>query len=112
MLVLTPNLPELRWLTGEEDVERAARMLIARGVGGVVVKGGHARVRSGMVVDLVVTSGGVRALEVPAQKRKPEKRGTGCRHASALAAGLAKGHSLVRAARGAQRHVAQYLRDP
>ena len=107
--VLTPNLPELQWLTGIVDLEEAAESLLARGFGGVVVKGGHGGARA-PVRDVVVTRARTWVLEVPRQARAASTRGTGCRHASALTAGRVKGQSLLRAARTAQRVVGAYLR--
>jgi hydroxymethylpyrimidine/phosphomethylpyrimidine kinase len=108
--VLTPNLPELAWLTGTDaaDPVVAARSLVGAGFGAVVVKGGHA---DGTAVDWVVSREGVLRLEGPRLRRSAHKRGTGCRFASALAGGLARGLSLEAAARRAKRVVRDYLRS-
>jgi hydroxymethylpyrimidine/phosphomethylpyrimidine kinase len=104
--VVTPNLPELALLSGEEVLGdeaavRAARLLPARAV---LVKGGH---REGAPVDLLVE--GRRVIKLTGRRRPRGGRGTGCRLASALAGLLARGESLEAAARGAKRVVERYL---
>jgi hydroxymethylpyrimidine/phosphomethylpyrimidine kinase len=104
--LVTPNLDELRALTGlptgdDEAAVTAARRLPARAV---LVKGGH---RTGAPVDLLVE--GKRVVRLTGRRRRGSKRGTGCRLASALAGLLAGGASLEEAARGAKRVVERYL---
>lgn len=100
-LVWTPNLPELGELAGaplEELVARpaarqeAAAVLIEAGAAAVVVKGGHGR--EDPVLDLLLEAGGrVHRLEHP-RGAGGGIRGSGCRFASHLAAGLASGRPL------------------
>jgi hydroxymethylpyrimidine/phosphomethylpyrimidine kinase len=103
-VVVTPNLPEAAELAGmEEHVlaerlgarEAAARALLALGARAVVLKGGHGR--EDPALDLVLDRDGARWLAHP---RLPgaKLRGSGCRFASALAAGLALGAPLDEAA--------------
>lgn len=104
--LVTPNLPELAALTGD-DVStdaaaiRAAGQLPARAV---LVKGGH---RAGAPVDLLVEHG--RVVRFPGRRRTGSARGTGCRLASAIAAFLAAGAPLEEAVRRAKRIVERYL---
>ncbi len=104
--LVTPNLPELAALTGD-DVStdaaaiRAAGRLPARAV---LVKGGH---RAGAPVDLLVERGRVVRLE--GRRRRGSARGTGCRLASATAGFLAAGAPLEEAVRRAKRIVERYL---
>jgi hydroxymethylpyrimidine/phosphomethylpyrimidine kinase len=104
--LVTPNLPELAALTGD-DVStdaaaiRAAGRLPARAV---LVKGGH---RAGAAVDLLVERGRVVRLE--GRRRPGSARGTGCRLASATAGFLAAGVPLEEAVRRAKRIVERYL---
>jgi hydroxymethylpyrimidine/phosphomethylpyrimidine kinase len=125
--VITPNLPEARALLAGRalDVEEAdrrdehdealelARALLALGPRAVVVTGGH-RTRA---VDVFIDA---HAPEQPVAidgERHPDgaAHGSGCTHASVLAALLALGHSPLEAARGARRlageAVAHGLRD-
>jgi hydroxymethylpyrimidine/phosphomethylpyrimidine kinase len=104
--LVTPNLPELGALSGEdvstdEGALRAARRLPARAV---LVKGGH---RAGAPVDLLVE--GRRVTRFPGRRRAGTARGTGCRLASAIAGLLARGEPLESAIRGAKRIVERYL---
>lgn len=104
--LVTPNLPELAALTGDdvstdEAAVRAGRRLPARAV---LVKGGH---RGGAPVDLLVEGRKVTRLE--GRRRPGTARGTGCRLASASAGLLARGLPLVEAVRGAKRIVEAYL---
>jgi hydroxymethylpyrimidine/phosphomethylpyrimidine kinase len=104
--LVTPNLPELAALAGE-DVStddaaiRAARRLPARAV---LVKGGH---RGGAPLDLLVEAR--RVTRFAGRRRPGTARGTGCRLASAIAALLARGAPLEDAVRGAKRIVERYL---
>ena len=86
--------------------EDAASQLLALGFRAVVLKGGHL---SGRAVDVVADGKGVRRLDGPRLAHR-KARGTGCRFASALAAGLAQREPLDRAALAAKRAVARYLR--
>lgn len=102
----TPNLPELALLTGddvstEDAAVRAARRLPSRAV---LVKGGH---RDGPPLDLLVEEG--RVTRFSARRRPGTARGTGCRLASAIAAGLAAGRPLEDAVRRAKAIVGRYL---
>lgn len=104
--LVTPNLPELAALTGDEVASdeaavRAARRLPARAV---LVKGGH---RAGAPVDLLVE--GRRVVRLEGRRRRGTARGTGCRLASATAGLLARGAPLEEAVRGAKRVVEAYL---
>jgi hydroxymethylpyrimidine/phosphomethylpyrimidine kinase len=112
-VLLTPNLDEAAWLLGRsavqtvEEAAEAGRALVAQGFGAVLVKGGH---RARGAVDVLCTPGKTRLLTGKRLQRSPERRGTGCRLASALAAELGRGRSVEAAARRAKAHVSQYLR--
>jgi hydroxymethylpyrimidine/phosphomethylpyrimidine kinase len=120
--VLTPNLPEARALVGgqptaegEEDreVEALARALLALGPGIVVLTGGHRERAADLFLD---SAGDGRAIEIDGE-RHPDgaAHGSGCTHASVLAAQLALGDAPLEAARAARRiageAVAAGLRD-
>ncbi|XXF80307.1 bifunctional hydroxymethylpyrimidine kinase/phosphomethylpyrimidine kinase [Myxococcaceae bacterium GXIMD 01537] len=112
-VVLTPNLDEAAWLLGGpavrtvEEAEAAGRALLAHGFGAVLVKGGH---RAEGALDVLCAPGRVWRLAGRRVPRPPERRGTGCRLASALACELGRGLALDAAARRAKAHVARYLR--
>jgi hydroxymethylpyrimidine/phosphomethylpyrimidine kinase len=111
--VITPNAPEARALLELPDeprdaasLERAARELVRRGAKAALVKGGHAQ--GADAVDVLCSTEGCEHLASP--RVAGTARGTGCRLASALAAGLALGKPLPDAARAAKRLVLEYLR--
>jgi hydroxymethylpyrimidine/phosphomethylpyrimidine kinase len=98
--VVTPNIPEARALTGageQESQEDLAREVLALGAAAVVVTGGH----SERVVDLFFDGSEVAAIE---GERHPDgaAHGSGCTHASALAAFLARGETPLGAAHKAR----------
>jgi hydroxymethylpyrimidine/phosphomethylpyrimidine kinase len=98
--VVTPNIPEARALTGDDErdsQEDLAREVLALGSHAVVVTGGH----SERVVDLFFD--GRESVEI-AGERHPggAAHGSGCTHSSALAAFLALGETPLEAARKAR----------
>lgn len=113
---LTPNLPEAAALLGlarapeaPKERESAARELLERGAVAVLLKGGHGG--EDPLRDLWVSrADGARWIE---RRREPGPgiRGSGCRLASALAAGLARGRNPVQAAKEAGDWVAQRIRQ-
>jgi hydroxymethylpyrimidine/phosphomethylpyrimidine kinase len=111
--VLTPNAPEVRVLLGlPEDprdvdaLEAAARELVRRGAKAALVKGGHAG--GAEAVDVVCTPEACERFAAP-RLAGAVARGTGCRLASALAAGLSRGEPLPQAVRRAKELVTAYL---
>ncbi|MBN1203539.1 MAG: bifunctional hydroxymethylpyrimidine kinase/phosphomethylpyrimidine kinase [Myxococcaceae bacterium] len=112
-VVLTPNLDEAAWLLGlpavrtVEEAAEAGRALVERGFGAALVKGGH---RARGAVDVLCLPGRTRLLTGRRVPRPPDRRGTGCRLASALAVELGRGRSVEAAARRAKAYVARYLR--
>ena len=139
--LITPNVPEIAALLSEplapNEVElvNQARRLLEFGCQAILLKGGHAT--GDEAVDLLVT----RARNPQADRRQPEgrqneagrpadavgniiveritskrmpitSRGTGCALASAIAAGLASGHSLAEACKRAKRYVLDTMLTP
>lgn len=106
--IVTPNLPEAAALLDVAEIadpaamEEAGRALLAMGPRAVLMKGGH--LSGHMVVDLLVTAGGVERFEGPRIESR-HTHGTGCTLASAIASGLAKGATAVEAVRGARAYV-------
>ena len=99
--VATPNVPEARVLAGAggEVLETAelARSVHALGPRVVVLTGGHREEATDLLWD------GRELVEIPGE-RHPDgaAHGSGCTHASALAAHLALGHEPLEAARRAR----------
>jgi hydroxymethylpyrimidine/phosphomethylpyrimidine kinase len=96
--VITPNVSEAEVLTGilikdVANMEDAARKLVEMGARAVIVKGGHTE----RAVDVVFD--GTDMIPLAGEKVADRQlHGTGCTFASALAAHLAAGRSLVEAA--------------
>jgi hydroxymethylpyrimidine/phosphomethylpyrimidine kinase len=107
--VITPNVPEAEVLTGIaikdlSDMEAAARKLVEMGARAVIVKGGHME----KAVDVVFDGKVLQPLS--GDKVKIENtHGTGCTFASAIAAHLAVGRSLVEAATLAKAYVVKAI---
>jgi hydroxymethylpyrimidine/phosphomethylpyrimidine kinase len=126
-VVLAPNLPEAARLAGVDlaalardpraggDPDagprvRAAQALLARGAAAVVLKGGHGA--EDPVLDLVLAAGAPPRWLGHARVAHAQSgglRGTGCRFATALAAGLASGLPLAEAAARAGEWVAERI---
>lgn len=112
-VVLTPNVPEAARLVGRTPDElaqslsarvAAAVALLERGARAVVLKGGHGD--EDPVRDLVLERGGEPRWGGHARVPGGSLHGSGCRYATALAAGLARGVALGAAAERAGRWVA------
>lgn len=105
--LLTPNLPEAEILLGRRIVDpaRAACDLRAFGTRAVLLKGGHGRDRE--VCDVLADARGVVEFRHP--RLAIRARGTGCMLASAVAAGLARGHTLRAAIADAEAFVLRAL---
>ena len=96
-VLITPNLPEAEVLTGmtirnEADMRHAAAALLTLGVPAVLLKGGH--LPGDAILDMLATEAGTVAFP-GVRIASRHTHGTGCTMASAIAAGLAQGHSLV-----------------
>jgi len=109
--VVTPNLPEAEALTQMKitttaDIRRAAERILALGARGVVVKGGH---RQGPATDLFYDGSHVQEFTAPRIKTQ-NTHGTGCTFASAVAAGLARGKSVIDSVALAKEYVTEAIR--
>jgi hydroxymethylpyrimidine/phosphomethylpyrimidine kinase len=105
--LVTPNLDELRMLTGRDirnlhEMKDAGTFLAEKYGCAFLLKGGHLRTK--MAVDLLVTSQGVEEFSepfVPGIKT----HGTGCTYSAAIAANLGLGSSLSEAVSAAKKYV-------
>jgi hydroxymethylpyrimidine/phosphomethylpyrimidine kinase len=95
--VITPNLVEAKALTGIEASRRElAERLHAMGAPAVIVTGGHGEDAVDHLYD------GREHVEIPVERHDvAATHGAGCTHSATVAALLARGESLVGAARGA-----------
>ena len=110
--VITPNLDEAALLVGSplrsaQDMEQAAQALLDKGARAVLLKGGH--LPGDSVIDLLVTHAGEKIWMEAARIHTPNTHGTGCTLASAMAAHLALGASLVDAVQLARIFVREAL---
>lgn len=111
--VLTPNLDEVRLLTGVEvtdqaGMRRAAEALYALGPRYVLVKGGH--LTDPECVDLLFDGDTIVELRGP-RYSTPHTHGAGDTMASALTAGLARGMTVPEAAEFAKRFVSRAVAE-
>ena len=105
--LVTPNVPEVAALLGEPVATSEAalleqgRRLLDLGSQAILLKGGHSEGLE--AVDLLISREGVDRLA--ARRVTGSSRGTGCALASAVAAGLAGGKTLLEACTAAKRYV-------
>ena len=108
--IVTPNVPEAAALTGagparnENEMELQARHLLSEGARAVLIKGGHND--GAESTDLFVAQDSKDTCRFAAPRiATSNTHGTGCTLSSAIAAGLAKGLSLVEAVQDAKTFV-------
>lgn len=107
--VITPNVPEAEILTGipikdVADMEAAARKLVEMGARAAIVKGGH----MDKAIDVLFDGSEVHQLGGDRVKLE-NAHGTGCTFASAIAAQLAAGRSLIEAITLAKAYVVKAM---
>jgi hydroxymethylpyrimidine/phosphomethylpyrimidine kinase len=111
--LVTPNIPEAEELIGnairnEDQMIRAAGSIREMGARAVLIKGGH--LEEGMeLIDVLDDSGIVTTFH--GERIAAQLRGTGCRLASAIAAGLAHGRTMEHSVTQAREFVKQAMLD-
>ena len=113
--LITPNLSEARILTGMAinsylDIEQAAHQLLDRGVGSVLIKGGHSFDDESLYCRDYFASTERSFWLSHKKQHQPNNHGTGCTLASAIASFVAQGHSLCDSIVLANRFIQQSLR--
>jgi hydroxymethylpyrimidine/phosphomethylpyrimidine kinase len=99
--LITPNGPEVRRLSGESDLHRAAARLLESGCRYVLVTGGHED-----QPEVINTLYGASLCQTSRWKRLPHVfHGSGCTLAAACAALVARGMNVPAATREAQKFV-------
>lgn len=108
--IITPNLPEAEEILGRkissiEDMEKAARELIAMGPKNVLVKGGHLE---DSATDLFFD--GKKIIYLTGERiNTMHTHGTGCTLSSAIAANLAKGMDVIDAVREGKSYITKAI---
>jgi hydroxymethylpyrimidine/phosphomethylpyrimidine kinase len=92
--IVTPNLPELKRLTSEEDPVAAALHLVSDHGCAVLIKGGHEE--GDALADALIETDNMTSWQGQ-RIATTSTHGTGCTLASAIAVGLAEGASLTQA---------------
>lgn len=105
--LLTPNLDELRMLSGMPctdlvQMKQAARLLVDRFGCSILAKGGHLGTKH--AVDILVTTSGSERFTAPF-RRGVDTHGTGCTFSAAIATGLAQGMPLAKAVARGKRYI-------
>jgi hydroxymethylpyrimidine/phosphomethylpyrimidine kinase len=100
--IATPNLPELRRLTSEEDPVGAALHLVGKHGCAVLIKGGHEE--GDALADALIETDNITSWQGQ-RIDTTSTHGTGCTLASAIALFLAKGASLTDAVASAREFV-------
>ncbi len=111
--LVTPNAPEAAELSGVRvesvaDLERAAEKLLLLGASAVLAKGGH--LGGELVTDVLRTADGAALRFTSPRVVTRSTHGTGCTLASAIAAGIAEGLTLVNAVERARDYVLEAIR--
>lgn len=111
--VVTPNLDELRILSGKpcrdiKEMTAAGQDLVADFGCAFLVKGGHLRSRE--AIDVLVTPGGIHRFTAPF-RRGVDSHGTGCTFSAAIATELAHGQPLPEAVRRAKAYITAAIND-
>lgn len=112
--VITPNIYEASVISGiniknEEDTERVAAWLKQLGAETVIITGGHLdtvegkRTREDETVELIYD--GEEFYRIRGKKIKGQYHGTGCAFSAAITANLAKGETVIEAAKKAKEFV-------
>lgn len=109
--LLTPNIPEAETLTGHRiqnktDMEKAAQILLSRGLSAVLIKGGH--LQQEFCSDYLAFAEAAFWFEYP-KVHTSNTHGTGCTLAAAIAGFLARGFSLVGAVQQAKCYLQKAL---
>lgn len=110
--LVTPNAPEAARLTGrpvtnQNEMLAAGRRMLAMGAHAALITGGH--IGGAVVTDLLITEAEVREFAAD-RLDTPHTHGTGCTLASAIAAGIAKGQTLIDATAEGHAYVQRAIR--
>jgi hydroxymethylpyrimidine/phosphomethylpyrimidine kinase len=108
--IITPNIPEAEALTNiairsDQDMDRAAGILLDMGPAYVLIKGGHLE---GEAVDTLY--GGKTVMSFSTKRRKGDFHGTGCVLSAAITVFISQGLTVEKAVEKAKLRVDRMLR--
>lgn len=114
--LITPNIPEARAISGveisgAEDLDKAAEIIMGMGVKNLLIKGGHFENAEECTDALYMSDKtGYRKVVFSGKRvNSPNTHGTGCTLSSAITAALANGMSMEQAVAGAKKYVADAI---
>lgn len=112
--LITPNLYEAEVITGlqiknVEEMIEVAKMMLKMGPKNVLVKGGHLSGEKD-AIDVLVNEKNIHEF-VSRRIKTKNTHGTGCTYSSAIAASLAKGHSLKIAVKLAKKYIDSAIKN-
>lgn len=108
--IITPNANEALELTGTNDLDRQAQMILDMGAKAVILKGGDRQdADRGMSHDYLYLHGMERIVLESKRIDTLNTHGTGCTFSSAIASFLAKGHDMVSASKAAKQYIINAL---
>jgi hydroxymethylpyrimidine/phosphomethylpyrimidine kinase len=110
--VITPNIPEAEWITGDtiktiSEMKQAAKKIQSRGSHAVLLKGGH---REDDATDVLYDGANWHCYEAK-RIESAHTHGTGCTLSSAIAANLAKDDSIFNAVSNAKQYIHECIAD-
>ncbi len=113
--VVTPNVPEAEALLktkiqNREQMAKASKRLATYGAKNVLIKGGHLAGNDCVDIFYVAFENTLSALNAPRIQTR-NNHGTGCTLSSAIAAFLAKGHSLAQAVKKAKEYLTKAIQQ-
>jgi hydroxymethylpyrimidine/phosphomethylpyrimidine kinase len=99
--LITPNIPELEALGGEPGIKASAPGAA------LLLKGGHGE--GEILEDILIQPDGQRYTFTAPRQHTRHTHGTGCTYSSAIACGLAQGHTIEAAVRRGFEYVQQAI---
>lgn len=110
--VVTPNIPEAEYLTGENitdevAMQKAAQTIVHKfGAGAALIKGGH---MSGDAIDYLYDGKEMTSFSVKRVDTK-NTHGTGCTYSAAITAYLSHGYSLYDSVNNAKAYITEAIK--
>ncbi len=115
-ILVTPNIDEANILSGMEilnleDMKLAAKKIKELGVKNVLIKGGHLNISKDKIYSILLDDFSNYHLIYNNKISKIQFHGTGCSLASAICSNLAKGNSIKKSVKKANKYVFKTLKS-